>query len=266
MKAILFDMDGVLYVGDRPIAGATETLEWARREGIPFRFVTNTTSRPRSALVEKLAGMGIEAAVDEILTPPVAARQWLSAHAGEPVALFVPAATAVEFADLADALSTEEPIGALVMGDLGEGWDFATYNRAFRWLQANPQAALVALGMTRFWQAEDGPRLDVGPFVRGLEYALGREAVVLGKPSAAFFHAALEALGVGAAETVMIGDDIVGDIRGAQQAGLAGLQVRTGKFHPDDLKRGITPDGVLESITELPTWWQRHEGSSSQQA
>mgnify|MGYP006301893045 FL=1 len=258
MKAILFDMDGVLYVGDRPIEGATETLDWARYEGIPFRFVTNTTSKPREALVKKLAGMGIEAAVDEILTPPVAARQWLSAHDGGPVALFVPDATAAEFADLTQAQSADEPIAALVMGDLGEGWDFATYNRAFRWLKANPEAALVALGMTRFWQAEDGPKLDVGPFVRGLEYAIGREAVVLGKPSAAFFHSALETLGVDAAETVMIGDDIVGDIRGAQQAGLAALQVRSGKFHPDDLERGITPDGMLDGIADLPTWWQRH--------
>lgn len=258
MKAILFDMDGVLYVGDRPIAGASETLDWARRQGIPFRFVTNTTSRPRTALVEKLAGMGIEAGVDEILTPPVAARQWLSAHDGEPVALFVPEATATEFAELVRTDSVDEPIGALVIGDLGEGWDFATYNRAFRWLQANPEAALVALGMTRFWQAEDGPRLDVGPFVRGLEYALGREAVVLGKPSAAFFHAAVEAMDVTADQAVMLGDDIVGDIGGAQDAGLTGIQLRTGKFRPADLERGITPDAVLENIAALPDWWQEN--------
>jgi len=258
MKAILFDMDGVLYVGDRPIAGATDTLDWVRRQGIPFRFVTNTTSRPRTALVDKLAGMGIQADVDEILTPPVAARQWLSTHEREPVALFVPEATATEFAEMKRAGSVDEPIGALVMGDLGEGWDFATYNRAFRWLEANPDAALVALGMTRFWQAEDGPRLDVGPFVRGLEYALGRDAVVLGKPSAAFFHTALEAMGVTADETVMLGDDIVGDVGGAQEAGLTGIQVRTGKFQPSDLERGIKPDAVLDGISALPDWWQEN--------
>ena len=260
MKAILFDMDGVLYVGDHPIQGATRTLEWCRRQGIPFRFVTNTTSRPRTALVEKLADMGIESDVEQILTPPVAAREWLSTHEREPVALFVPEATTAEFAELKRADRVDEPIGALVMGDLGEGWDFATYNRAFRWLQANPEATLVALGMTRFWQAEDGPRLDVGPFVRGLEYALGREATVLGKPSTAFFHAAVATLGVDITETVMLGDDIVGDIRGAQEAGLTGVQVRTGKFRPDDLERGIRPDGVIDSIADLPDWWEREPG------
>lgn len=255
MKAILFDMDGVLYVGDRPVEGAAETLDWARRQGIPFRFVTNTTSRPRRALVEKLAGMGIQADIEEILTPPVAARQWLSTQEREPVALFVPEATTAEFAELKRAEFVDEPIGALVMGDLGEGWDFATYNRAFRWLEASPEAALVALGMTRFWQAEDGPRLDVGPFVHGLEYALGRDAVVLGKPSAALFHTALEAMDVTADQTVMLGDDIVGDIHGAQRAGLRGIQVCTGKFRPGDLERDISPDGVIDSIADLPAWW-----------
>ena len=258
MKAILFDMDGVLYVGDRPIEGAADALDWCRRQGIPFRFVTNTTSRPREALVEKLTGMGIEADREEILTPPVVARQWLMQRDAGPTALFIPEATSAEFDQLAVARSIDEPIGALVMGDLGEGWDFATYNHAFRWLKANPEAALVALGMTRFWEAEDGPRLDVGPFVRGLEYALGREAVVLGKPSAAFFQTAVATLGADAGETVMLGDDIVGDVGGAQAAGLVGLQVRTGKFTPTDLEGEVTPDAVLASIAGLPDWWKTH--------
>ncbi len=195
MQAILFDMDGVLYVGNRPIDGAAEALAWCRRQAIPFRFVTNTTSRPRTALVEKLQGMGIEAHEAEIITPPVVARHWLKRRGEQTVGLFVPPATREEFTAFLQARSEDDPISAVVMGDLGDGWDFATYNRAFRWLKHNPDAALVALGMTRFWEAEDGPRLDVGPFVRGLEYALDREAVVLGKPSASFFRLAVEEIG-----------------------------------------------------------------------
>ncbi|MFW6021851.1 MAG: HAD-IIA family hydrolase, partial [Guyparkeria sp.] len=219
MQAILFDMDGVLYVGDRAIDGAAEVLTWCRHREIPFRFVTNTTSRPRRRLVEKLAKMGIQARADEIITPPIAARRWLAQHAQGPVGLFVPEATREEFVDCHPARPDDEHVAAVVLGDLGEGWDFATYNRAFRWLKTNPDAALVALGMTRFWEAEDGPRLDVGPFVRGLEYAVGRDAVVLGKPSAAFFHQAVEELGVPVEQALMVGDDIVGDIDGARRAG-----------------------------------------------
>ncbi|MFW6021554.1 MAG: HAD hydrolase-like protein, partial [Guyparkeria sp.] len=59
---------------------------------------------------------------------------------------------------------------------------------------------------------------------------------------------------------LMVGDDIVGDIDGARRAGLRALQVRTGKFRPDDLEQGITPDGVLDSIADLPDWWERESG------
>ena len=255
MKAILFDMDGVLYVGDRPIEGAAETLDWCRREGIPFRFVTNTTSRPRAALVEKLAAIGIATTVDEIITPPVAANAWLRDHVDGPVAAFVPERTRAEFADLPLAADDATRAAAVIIGDLGEDWDFAALNRAFRLVFEQPDTPLVALGLTRYWQAEDGPRLDAGPFVRALEYALGSEAVVMGKPGRGFFEAALASLGVEPAQAVMIGDDIRGDVDGAMQAGLAGVQVRSGKFRESDLGLGIEPTAVIESIADLPDWW-----------
>jgi HAD superfamily hydrolase (TIGR01458 family) len=175
---------------------------------------------------------------------------------GGRVALFVPQKARAAFAAL-PLLDDSAEQGArwVVVGDLGTGWDFATLNRAFRLLQSDPAAELVALGMTRFWQAGDGLRLDAGPYVAALEYATGRKALVLGKPAAAFFHAATRKLGVTPADTVMIGDDIVTDIGGAQQAGLKGVLVKTGKFRPGDLESGTKPDAVLDSITALPKWW-----------
>jgi len=257
MNNLLFDMDGVLYEGERAIPGAAEALAWCRGQGIPHRFLTNTTSRPRRALVQKLASMGLEVTLEEILTPPVAALDWLTRHTAGPVALFVADATREEFATLAVATPATEKVAAVILGDLGEGWDFATYNRAFRLLMENPDAPLLALGLTRYWQAEEGLRLDVGPFVKGLEYATGREAVVMGKPAAPFFHAALAQLHGNAEETVMLGDDIRGDIDGAQQAGINGVLVKTGKFRPTDLTQGITPYAVLDSIAALPAWWDQ---------
>jgi HAD superfamily hydrolase (TIGR01458 family) len=255
MKAILFDMDGVLYEGDRPVAGAAETIRWCRAHDIPFRFLTNTTSRPRSVLVDKLAGMDIEAAVDEIITPPVAAGTWLADHVAGPVAAFVPERSLEEFAGLPLAPADTERAAAVIIGDLGENWDFDTLNRAFRLVFEHPDTPLVALGLTRYWQAEDGPRLDAGPFVRALEYALDTEAVVMGKPGRGFFEAALASLGVEPAQAVMVGDDIRSDVDAAMQAGLAGIQVRTGKFRERDLALGIEPVAVIDSIAGLPEWW-----------
>jgi ribonucleotide monophosphatase NagD (HAD superfamily) len=95
-------------------------------------------------------------------------------------------------------------------------------------------------------------RLDIGPFVAGLEYATGKTADVAGKPSPAFFRSALEAAGVSADEAVMVGDDIRGDIGGAQQLGIGGVLVRTGKYREDDVAAsGVTSDRVIYSVADL---------------
>ena len=260
MQAILFDLDGVLYQGETPIQGAAETLDWVRAQGIRHLFLTNTTSRPRSSIAEKLAHMGIRVCEDEILTPPVAALAWLRERGVTNLALFVPEATRAEFTGIPLlAEDAESGAGAVVLGDLGVGWDFATLNRAFRLLMSEPHPHLIALGMTRYWRASDGLRLDCAPFIMALSHATGIEPVVLGKPAKPFFEAALQALSASAGETLMIGDDIRGDIGGAREAGVGGILVCTGKFRPDDLKGEIRPVAVLDSIADLPKWWQARE-------
>ncbi len=261
MHGVLLDLDGVLYTGDEPVPGAAEVVDWLRQEGIPFRYLTNTTSRPRQAIVDRLAGMGITATPGQILTPAVAAGAWLRHHDISHPALFVPEATATEFADLGPVVA--EGAGAVVVGDLGREWDFATLNRAFRLLMSEAQPPLLALGLTRYWRADDGLRLDAGPFVRALEYASGRSAVVLGKPDAAFYDAAVNALDLQPQQVVMVGDDVRSDVGGAQAAGLTGVLVRTGKFAPSDLSGDVTPDAVLDSIADLPEWWTGSRAQAS---
>lgn len=257
MKAILFDLDGVFYEGERPLPGGGRVIAWARDKAIPHLFITNTSSRPRQALVEKLARMGIETDADHLLTPPLAAAAWLQANVDGPVALFVPEATREEFSALPEwRPETGQAAAAVVVGDLGEGWDFATLNRAFRLLMRKPPPAFVALGMTRYWKAADGLRLDTAPFVVALQHASGVEPLVLGKPAQPFFQAAADKLGLPAAECVMVGDDIRGDVEGAQRAGLAAVLVKTGKFRPQDLASGVSPDGVIDAIGDFPAWWE----------
>lgn len=261
MRGVLLDLDGVVYVGDQPVTGAAEVVGWLEREGIPYRYLTNTTSRPRQAIADRLTGMGIAASAGQILSPPVAALTWMRRHDARHPALFVPAATAAEFEEL-DPLEdgAEAGAGAVVVGDLGEGWDFATLNRAFRLLMSDTEPPLVALGLTRYWLAEDGLRLDAGAFVRALEYASGRPAVVMGKPDPRFYGAAVDDLGLPVDtpvdQVVMVGDDVRADVEGAQRAGLTGILVRTGKFSPSDLTGEVSPDAVLDSIADLPAWWK----------
>ncbi len=256
MRGVLLDLDGVLYEGDQRVPGAAGVVDWLVREGIPYRYLTNTTSRPRRAVVDKLAGLGVAATAGQVLTPAVAAVAWLRRHDVEHPALFVPEATATEFAGLHPLPDdADDGAGAVVVGDLGRGWDFATLNRAFRLLMSDSAPPLVALGLTRYWRADDGLRLDAGPFVRALEYAAGRTALVLGKPDPAFYHSAVEDLDLEPHQVVMVGDDVRSDVEGAQRAGLTGVLVCTGKFSPSDLDGDVSPDAVLDSIADLPRWW-----------
>jgi HAD superfamily hydrolase (TIGR01458 family) len=255
MSGILFDLDGVLYVGDRAIDGAADTIKWFSQNNIPHLFLTNTTSKSRAALIKKLASLGIQSTIDELLTPPVAARQWLHSNNLQNIALFVADTTREEFSEFNVITGGDDPVDAVVIGDLGEQWTFSTMNTVLRILLNNPQAELVALGMTRYWCAPAGLQLDVGPMIKAFEYAAGIDAVVTGKPAAAYYQSAFDLLGR-QDNIVMIGDDIRGDIEAAQKSGLKALLVRTGKFSEADLELGITPDAVLESVAQLPQWWQ----------
>lgn len=261
MRGVLLDLDGVLYVGEQAVPGAVDAVEWLRRHSIPHLFLTNTSSRPRSSLVAKLAGIGVDVTEADVLTPAVAAASWLRASCPGRPALFVPEQTSAEFADLEPLpAGAGDEAASVVVGDLGEAWDFPTLNRAFRLLMGEPRPALVALGMTRYWRAADGLRLDAGAFVRALEYASGVEAVVMGKPAAAFFAAAVRRLDLPSEDVVMVGDDVRADVDGAQRSGLAGVLVRTGKFTEADVHGDVTPRAVLESVADLPSWWEQQTG------
>jgi ribonucleotide monophosphatase NagD (HAD superfamily) len=102
-----------------------------------------------------------------------------------------------------------------------------------------------------YWRTAEGLQLDGGAFVAALEAASGVAPVVCGKPSPAYFDAALGSMGVRAGRAAMVGDDVVNDVLGAQSAGLTGVLVRTGKFRPGDLERG-SPDELVDSIADVP--------------
>ncbi|MBT8437241.1 MAG: TIGR01458 family HAD-type hydrolase, partial [Gammaproteobacteria bacterium] len=199
-RGILIDLDGVIYQSDRLIAGAVDALDWIRQQQIPHLFVTNTTSRSREALLDKFESLGFSAQIEEVMTPVVAATQWLDQHELHSAALFVPSGTKQDFGDIESIpLDQEVAVDAVIIGDLGEAWDFRSLNRAFRFLMQDPAPRLIALGMTRYWRGRDGLQLDVAPFVKALEHAASCEAVVVGKPAPAFFESSLARLGCSAA-------------------------------------------------------------------
>ena len=260
--SILFDLDGVFYQGNQAIEGGAEVALWLKENNIAHLFITNTSSRPRNSLVAKLANFGIQTDESHILTPAVATARWLKQHPPDnKIALFMPEATQIEFSDFSLWHEDNDSVAAVIIGDLGEQWTFQILNQAFRLLMQQPPPQLIALGMTRYWQASDGLHLDVAPFIAALEHATGIQAQVMGKPAKAFYQTAIDILGSRPEETIMIGDDIHSDVAGAQNAGIQGVLVKTGKYRPEDLQQGIQPNAVLHSIRHLPEWWQQQSNT-----
>jgi len=248
IEGLLLDLSGVLYVQDEAVPGAADALTKLRDGGIPLRLVTNTTMRPRRSILDRLERLGIEADPAELLTPATLAARRCEEAGYESVSLVVLDELREDLKGLQEG---EGSVDAVIVGDLGEGWDYEVLNRAFRQLMDG--AELIALQKNRYWETAEGLSLDAGPFVSALEYATGREAEVVGKPSGAFFELALSELGVRADRAAMVGDDVEADVGGAMDAGLAGILVRTGKYREDLVRKGgIEPTATVDSIADVP--------------
>ena len=246
-RAVLLDLDGVLYVEREPLPGAVEAVDRMRARGLTLRFVTNTTAHSRAATLEKLQTLGFEVGDEELITPALLALRYCRERGHQRVALVMGDHVKAEFGELDE---DDEP-DAVIVGDLGDRFAYDVLNRAFRQLLAG--AELVALQKNRYWLREDGICLDVGPFVAALEYAAGCEAHVVGKPAVAFFRHVLDTADAEPNEAVMVGDDIESDIGGGLRAGLPSVLVRTGKYRQDAvLASGIQPTATVDSIAEVP--------------
>jgi HAD superfamily hydrolase (TIGR01458 family) len=246
IRGLLSDLDGVWFVGDEPIPGAGETLAALRRRKLPLRLVTNTTTRTREEIAARLGKMGLEFAAGEIITSTQAAVLYLREQGRPSCHLLVSDGVRDAFAEFPES----EPADYVVLGDIGNRWSYDILNDAFNRIIGGAQ--LLAMHKGRYWQVSEGLRLDIGAFVAGLEYATGRRAIVAGKPEPLVFRSALSDMGVAPEDAVMVGDDAVSDVGGAQAAGVRGVLVRTGKFREELVEAsGVAPDLVIDSVADL---------------
>jgi len=250
VKGLLIDLDGVLYVGDTAIAGAQAAVDWIKDQGYRFRFVSNTTRKCRSTIVKRLRRMGFTIDEATIFTPPLAAVAWMREAGKNRCMLLTTGDVNKDFEQWCENGGSSGPVDYVVVGDAGEDMTYENLTRALRFL--NSGAGLIALEKDRFWMAPDGLALSAGPFVTALEFATGKSADVMGKPSPRFFGMALRDMGLSPDEAAMIGDDIITDIAGAKNAGMQAILVRTGKFTEAALDAtAIKPDFVIDTIADL---------------
>jgi HAD superfamily hydrolase (TIGR01450 family) len=267
VRAFILDADGVLMFKGAPIAGSPEALVELRRRGIPYRVVTNFSSAHRSSLAAAFGtASGIATESSEIITAASAAAVYTAKHhtGGPLLVLAAPDARRewegqeVLSPDEADARS--EPVAAVVIGDAGDELSWRNLDIAFRQLHAG--AEFVAMHRNPWWMTPKGFTLDAGTVVAGLEFALGRRAIICGKPSPLVFREALAELraDVGrrggprlrAADVAMVGDDPIADIAAARRVGLRGALVLTGKTSRDQaLMSRARIDAIAPSLGDL---------------
>jgi HAD superfamily hydrolase (TIGR01458 family) len=247
---LLLDIDGTLLDAGRAIAGAAEAVATLRGRGVPLVFATNTSRKSRRAVGDSLRAAGISARDDEVLSASYAAAIYLRSAGTKRVQLLLPPEACNDFDGMERA---DEKPEAVVVGDMGSGFDFDILNSAFRNLHAG--ARLIAVHKNRFWKSETGWTIDAGAFVAALEYAADTRAEVVGKPSILFFRMAAKLLGISIDRLSIVGDDLESDIAGGRACGLTTFLVKTGKFDAAKLAEAApehSPHYVIESVASLP--------------
>ncbi|MBS1261342.1 MAG: Ribonucleotide monophosphatase NagD [Calditrichaeota bacterium] len=248
IRQVFLDIDGVLMLGELPIPGGTTTVNKLKSLDISVLYVTNTTRKPRRKIHEQLVKLGFHLEEDDIICPAIIAREKIMQMKRPSAALFVNDGVMEDFEGLR---IQRRDVGAVVMGDLGDKFSPEILDEIFRLTFSG--SSLIALQKNRFWRDQGGLRLDLGPYVAAIEYATGRRADIVGKPSPGFFRGLLERAQAHAASSLMVGDDIEADIHGAQRLGIRTVLVKTGKYDFDFVSRTeITPNAVIPSVADLP--------------
>jgi len=267
VRAFVLDADGVLMYRGAPLPGTVEAMTTLKKRGIPYRVVTNFSLTHRTTLAAQFSkATGLPAEPELIITAASAAADYTRRHhpGGRLLVLSSPDALrewdGQELVSPADADGGEAPVDAVVIGDAGDALSFANLDIAFRQLRAG--AAFIAMHRNPWWVTPKGPTLDSGALVIGLEAALGRKAVVCGKPSPVVFREAVaelraDVLAAGGpalrtADVAMVGDDPRADVAAAKRVGLRGLLVLSGKVDAAAAAvSGVRPDGVAASLAEI---------------
>jgi HAD superfamily hydrolase (TIGR01450 family) len=269
-EAFVFDADGVLILKGEPLPGVVAALASLEARGVPYRVVTNFSMAHRATLAASFTKRGTPIDAERIITATSAAAGYTAVHfAGRRILVLAAGDALREFEGQsvvsvaeADELAPGE-IAAVVIGDAGNDLTFGALDTAFRQIRGG--AAFLAMHRNPWWLTPKGPTLDAGALIVGLEFATGVKATVLGKPSPEVFRQALAMLRadlgrrVPASAVAMVGDDPDADVRAAQQVGLRGVLVLTGKTSESDLANGILrrgrsrrrPDAIAPSLPDV---------------
>jgi len=245
MLPLLIDLDGVLRIDGKPASGAKEFTAWIHHRNVKACILSNSTRLPPSAIVSFFEANNTSLSGIQVHTALLAAHDYVKERF-KSISVFCDDLSKGVFDDIVQNDTPE----AVVVGDLGKGWDYDAMNRIFN--MAMGGAEIIAMQMNKFQKEEGKLTLDAGPFIAAIEYATGKKATLIGKPSKIFFATALKKSGFNEnADFIMLGDDLEADIQAAQNAGGKGMLLLTGKTTTAMLAASpIKPDFLAANLTE----------------
>ena len=266
-RGLLLDLDGVIVIAGEAVPGSVEAVAELERRSMPYRIVTNTSLVSRTTLSRWAARLGND-------IPPERFQSALSASAayaarefvGQPLYVICSTDALTEFAGQHlltndEAFAPGARAAAVIIGDSAEELTHANLNAAFRLVRGG--ARLIGMHRNPWWITPEGPTLDSGAYVTGLEFAAETRAMIVGKPSGTFFSTAVADLrrevgrGLARGDIAMVGDDVRTDVVAGQRARLRGILVLSGKHARADIeiaareRGGRRPDGVAASLAEV---------------
>ena len=236
VSTFIFDLDGVIWRGDAPVAGARESLARLRDAGHRCLFATNNSSRVPMFYAEKLGAMGIEAAPEDVVTSSTATALYLSRHLPRGFSAYVVGEEGIARAleSIGGRVWSDEEISAgqppqsvdCVVAGIDRAFNFERLKRAQQFLLGG--ARFIATNRDATFPMENGVWPGAGSIVASIEVASGSAALSMGKPQPGMFLAILENYGLQPAQAAMIGDRLDTDIAGANRAGIGAIFVATG--------------------------------------
>ncbi|PYF99124.1 Haloacid Dehalogenase Superfamily Class (subfamily) IIA [Georgenia satyanarayanai] len=223
----LYDLDGVVYLGDEPVTHAPAAIQAAAARGLRPLYVTNNSSREPEDIAAQITGFGIPCEPQEIVTSAQSVALLLQDEL-EPGARVLPVGgqglrTALSAAGFELVTSAADAPAAVVQGFAPDlGWrDLAEAAYA-----VGAGARHVATNLDGSIPKERGVAPGNGALVRAVVEATGIEPLASGKPLPAIYHQAADRLG--ASSPIAVGDRLDTDLEGARAAGMPGLLVLTG--------------------------------------
>ncbi len=237
MFPLLIDLDGVLRIGKSPAPGLNEFIEFLQNENRKVCILSNSTLSTSADIVNFFKRNNIEINFPVITAVDATAAYVKNKYKSAAVYCSENVIHAFE-----GIISFDSP-EAVVIGDIGGKWNYEIMNEIFNFVFAG--ADLIAMHKNKFWKDPGkGMLLDAGAFIAGIEYASGKEALLIGKPSPFYFEAALNKLGFSLGDKfVMLGDDLETDIKGAQEINGISVLIYTGKTkYPLPNGNKIKPD------------------------